>query len=154
MNVEDILNNKHRTEWEAVLWEYVCGYLAKAKSEKTFERAFSKLLSADEKKAITKRVAILSLIRSGKNYAEIGELLWVSPVTIRIIKKNFWDQSRHYKSRRAFPPRQGKRNIRHVSEIRRKKSFWDALPLDMDLCDLIRNPPRPVGMGLKKHLQK
>ncbi len=134
------------------MWGAICCHLAAFKSTKTLEKALGKLLSVDEKQAIINRVAVLALVKSGKNYSEIGELLWVSPVTISIIKKNFWDKSSHYKSRRAFPAKEKKRGDKKETKI--GKSSWDELFNGIDLWDLITNPPRPVGIGLKKQILK
>lgn len=134
------------------MWNVICTHLIASKSTKTFEGALGKLLSADEKQAIINRVAILALIRTGKSYSEIGELLWVSPVTISTIKKNFVDKSGHYKSRRAFSTKEKKRS--GGKEIKSGKSFWDSFFNDVDLWDIITNPPRPVGIGFKRHRLK
>ena len=150
MKISKILNTNHRTKWEDALWKEICDHLANTKSEKGFKRLIGKLLSREEKRTIVNRVAVLALIKTGKSYSEIGELLWVSPVTISTIKKNFWDESPHYKNRHFF-----KKEKKSTSEIitRTKKSFLDEL-LNVDLWELIKNPPRPAGMGIVDRSKK
>ena len=122
MDISKILNEKHRTKWGEAIWSAICNHMTDSKST-TLEKALGKLLSTDEKQIIINRVAILALVRAGKSYSEIGELLWVSPVTISTVKKNFWDKSDHYKSRRAFPAKE--KRWSNSKEIKIGKSFWD-----------------------------
>lgn len=147
MDISKILNTKHRTEWEKAVWSEIVNYLATAKSQKDFKQILGKLLSEDEKRVIVNRVAVLALVKSGKSYSEIGGALWVSPVTISTVKKNFWDKSGHYKSCRLMPNKKKERG--GGMETKTKKSFGDELFNNIDLWELITNPPRPPGIGLK-----
>ena len=150
MDISKILNTKHRTEWEKAVWSEIVNYLANAKSKKDFKEILGKLLSEDEKRIIVNRMAVLALVRSGGSYSEIGNLLWVSPVTISTIKKNFGGKFEHYKSCRSLPSKNKKRS--NGIETKIKKSFWEELfDTDIDLWEILRNPPRPAGIGLKKH---
>jgi len=106
----------------------------------------------DEKKRIANRVAVLALVRGGKSYRKIGEILWTSPVTVSTIKKNYWDQSGHYKNRLAVPKRKRqKESWTNPELIKSTKSSLEDFLKDVDLWELIKNPPRPPGIGLKNN---
>lgn len=131
--------------WAENLWGGLISRILKAKSHGEIKRLLEKLLSEDEKMMILKRLAVAALVHSGKSYKEISEVLWLSPNTISTIKKNLLGDHRNYKSYLAFygGPRQYSRKIK----IRR--SFWDGFFGDIDLWELLKNPPRPPGIGLK-----
>ncbi len=69
------------------------------------------LLSPYEKQIIVNRLAALILIRDGKTYKQIGEELWLSPSTIRSLKKTIEDKSvKEYQSYRLTSNKRKKEN--------------------------------------------
>jgi len=147
MDILNILQTKHRTEREAIIWDLVVENLANAKSKKDFKRMIGKLLSKSEKQQIVNRVSILALVKAGKSYSEIGAITWASPVTISTIKKNFWDKSGHYQSCLSVSKR--KRARESWTNPKFQKSSWRKAFDDIDIWEIIKNPPRPPGMGIK-----
>jgi len=125
MDIPKIIKTKHRTKWQTAVWDEITNHLTAAKSKKDFKQILSKLLSSNEKRAIINRVAVLALVKAGKSYSEIGNILWTSPVTISTIKKNFLDQSEHYKSRRLMSGKK-KRGGGKI-DIKKSSPFWEEL---------------------------
>jgi len=91
---------KSRKEWEQYIWKEILEKLAGAKSKKEISAILSRLLSSYEKKMMIRRFIAMRLIRSGRTYREIGEILWVSPTTISAIKKNLLLANGYQSSRR------------------------------------------------------
>lgn len=136
---------KHRTEWQGILWDKFLEKIAEAKTKKEIGLILDGFFSDYEKQNVTKRLAAIALIRKGKSYKEIGEILWLSPATISALKKNMIAGSGAYKSQRKFP-----RTKRVYSSVPIHKKLWLDLFEDIDLWKLIKNPPRPAGIGLKQ----
>lgn len=103
------------------------------------------LFSEYEKKVVTKRLAALALIKSGRGVREIGRVLWMSTSTINALKKSLFSGQKIYQSQRSF------KTVKKItpSRILIKKSWLEELMKDVDLWELLKNPPRPTGMGLK-----
>ncbi|MDP3948705.1 MAG: Trp family transcriptional regulator [bacterium] len=61
------------------------------------------ILTANEKKLISKRLAALALIKSEKSYREIGRILWISPSTVSGLKKSIRGiyQSNRYRATKS-----------------------------------------------------
>ena len=140
--------NKHRTEWQEFLWDQFLEGISKAKSKKKIKEMLDNTLSKHEKRLITQRIAALALFQEGKSYKEIGEILWLSSATISALKKNVFGNGGDYKSQRSLGY--------HASWSRNtipfeKKSWLDELFGNIDLWELIKNPPRPSGTGIKSH---
>ncbi len=74
---------KSRKEWSAAVWQK----LLKDINNPSLSAALDSLLSAHEKQIIINRFAAVSLIKEGKTYRQIGEELWLSPITVRAVKK-------------------------------------------------------------------
>ena len=93
---------------------------------------------------------MISLVKSGKSYREIGEILWMSPQTIRTAKKNILGSFGNYKSYKKFysGPTQWSGKV----EI--PKSFLEKLFGDIDIWDIIKNPPRPPGIGFRNSIKE
>ena len=136
--------NESRKEWEALLWEQLVSRLAESKSAE-LKKNLDILISEDERRNILIRAAIIALISEGKSYKEISALLWVSPATISVIKKNIFGKFGSYKNYRLLP----KSSISRIESG--KKEINKSLPdifSDIDLWELIKNPPRPPGIGI------
>ncbi len=78
---------KSRKEWEAAIWKSFLENIKKSKSSQKLKEIFNNLLSAREKKIIINRLITISLIKQGKTYREIREIVWVSHNTISALKK-------------------------------------------------------------------
>ena len=77
-----------RKEWEKYIWSILIKEIIKANSIKEIEKVLDLLLTAHEKKQMIKRASAISLLKQGKSYSEIGEVLWLSPTTISAIRKS------------------------------------------------------------------
>lgn len=146
-NKVDDLRGKSAEAWMETLWKELLEKLTDLKDEH-FKCALEKLISEDEKKMILRRMAVAALVRKGKSYRDIGNILWVSPSNISAIKKNIF-QAGHYKSQRSFKTT---RQTNSPNKALFKKSWLDELLSGfdgIDLWELIKNPPRPTGMGIK-----
>jgi len=91
---------KSRKEWEKYIWKEILEKLAGAKSKKEINAILNRLLSNYEKRMMIRRFIAMGLIRLGKTYREIGEILWASPTTISAIKKNLLLTNGYRSSRR------------------------------------------------------
>ena len=152
MNMKNINNKSQKTlrgleaeKWMEELWGKLLDKISKMNSKSGIKKILEKLISKNEKKMILRRLGVLALVRSGMSYHEIGETLWISHATISTIKKNVFNTAANYKSYKDFygGPR------RYSGDIKISKSFWDDLFWGVDLWDLLKNPPRPPGIGLK-----
>jgi uncharacterized protein YerC len=136
--------NKHRTEWQDFLWDRFLEKFSEIKTEDR-RKAINTLFSNYEKQLITKRLAALILLREGKGSKEISDLLWLSWSTISTLKKTFLTPG-VYKSQRSFKRTKKPTN----SSLSQNQSSWlETIFKDVDLWEIIKNPPRPRGMGLK-----
>lgn len=104
-------NFKSRAEWERALWR---DFLRKAGFHKKAKALLNSILTENEKKLIIKRLVAVSLLRKGKTYREIGEILWLSPSTISSIKKGL-KSGRIYRSRSQKDKRDKSKNTRKKS---------------------------------------
>lgn len=135
-------------EWQGQLWEKLVGKISAAKSREETKKIMESLVSDYEKKVILRRLAVIALVRSGKSYREIGEILWTSPQTISTIKKNSIGIPSNYRSYKNFYGGP----IKYSDGIKIQKSFLDELLSEVDIWELLTNPPRPTGMGFKDKL--
>lgn len=138
---EKSLRGLETEKWMEGLWDRLLDKISKTNSKSEVRKILEKLMSKDERKMILRRLGVLTLVRSGKSYHEIGEILWISHATISTIKKNVFNSANNYKSYRDFYG--GPRKYSSGPTI--KKSILE----DIDLWDLFKNPPRPPGIGLK-----
>ncbi len=83
------------------IWLKIIECFSQAGSPEKTEKLFLDLLTEQERETVARRLCIISLVRAGKSYSEIGAKLWVSPATISAIKKCLL-VNRGYKSRREF----------------------------------------------------
>ncbi len=139
---------KHRTEWHDFLWKRFLEQFHDTKSK----QAINAILSNYEKRLITKRLATLVLIRDGVGVREIGRVLWLSRATISALKKSALGEPEAYKSSRSFKKHLGNNGKNLTKNF---KSVWfEDFSKDIDLWEIIKNPPRPVGMGLRRGIKK
>lgn len=136
----------HRTEWKDFLWNQFLETIAGAKNKKAISETLDVLFSEYEKSIITKRLAALALIRTGVGSREIGRILWMSHPTISALRKTFFGNSRVYKSQRSFKT---PKDIKPAKPMI-KKPWLSELFTDIDIMELLKNPPRPTGTGLKR----
>ncbi|NCO89665.1 hypothetical protein AUJ30_01340 [Candidatus Wolfebacteria bacterium CG1_02_39_135] len=80
--MKNINEFKSRKEWENYLWRVFLKNVEKSKLEKRLANFLNNLLSETEKKNIVRRLTVIFLLKQGKTYKEIGEILWISPETI------------------------------------------------------------------------
>jgi len=92
---------KSRKDWEGYLWETVLENIARLNTERELKSFLNSLLSEAEKKNISRRLIVFSLLKQGKTYREIGEILWISPGTISAIKKSLINKE-NYRSKRGI----------------------------------------------------
>jgi len=92
---------KSRKEWENYLIERFLEIIKKIDSPKEIAIFLNKLLSNEEKNIISRRLAAIALLKEGKTYKEISEILWISPATISAIKKSILN-SKNYRSNYEF----------------------------------------------------
>jgi len=137
--------NKHRTEWQDFLWGRFLEKFSGIKSKNQQRTAIDMLFSNYEKQLIIKRLAALILLREGRGSKEISDLLWLSWSTISALKKTFL-ASGVYKSQRSFKTTKKQNNL---SNKLKEHSWLDNLFGDVDLWEIIKNPPRPRGTGIK-----
>ena len=149
---DKIFLSKHRTEWHEFLWNNLLEKLTVTKTKQQTGKIINALFSNYEKSVITKRLAALALIRAGVGTREIMRTLWVSPATISALKKNFFGNPSVYTSQRSFQANKKP----EPSKILIKKSWLDDIfkDVDFDIWELLTNPPRPTGMGIKNHRLK
>jgi len=136
--------NRVAQEQAETLWDEFLTKLSALKSKEEIKSVLEKLISQDEKTMMLRRLTAVALIKSGKSYREIGEILWLSPNTISTIKKNLLGSHKNYKSYLSFYGGPKK----YSGEIRIQKSFWEKMWGDLDIWDILMNPPRPQGIGL------
>jgi uncharacterized protein YerC len=72
-----------RKAWVDSIWSKI---LADIKNPQSAQM-LNALISAHEKERIVNRLVALTLIKQGKSYKKIGEELWLSPTTIRSLKR-------------------------------------------------------------------
>ena len=99
--IKKIERFKSRKERENYLVEKFLETLEKANSPKKISNFLNNLLSDKEKINISRRLAVIALLKEGKTYREIGEILWISPGTISVIKKTLLNY-KNYRSKHSF----------------------------------------------------
>jgi len=100
------------------------------------------LLSQYEKDLVANRLIAISLIKQGKTYKEIGEELWLSPSTIRSLKRILENKSiKEYQTYRQL-----KRAAKEKIEKSRKKEYIPEPSPFFDAIDHFFNSiPRKTG---------
>jgi uncharacterized protein YerC len=64
------------------------GKLARATFPRDVEEILSSVLSVHERGDIASRAAATELLRQGKSYRTIGDMLWLSPAVISALRKS------------------------------------------------------------------
>lgn len=126
------------------LWEELLNKITSSNSKDKVRKLLEGLLSESEIKMISRRLGVIAFAKMGKSYREISETFWLSPNTISTIRKNIID-GKIYKSYRKFYG--GPKRYSSGPKIRR--SLWQEAFDGIDIWDLLMNPPRPTGIGLK-----
>jgi DNA-binding CsgD family transcriptional regulator len=101
-NNNEPLMGKLAEEWQEILWNNVLTGLLRTKSKRELKEIIESLLTEDEKNMILRRLAATALIRQGKSYKEIGEILWISSASISAIKKGLFSKTPHHKSHKLI----------------------------------------------------
>lgn len=95
----EISKFKSRKEWSEAVWRKI---LEDIKNPE-LSAVLNSLLSRYEKNIIVNRLAAMALIKKGRTYQQIGNELWLSPVTISSLKKALVKNSKDgYKSQRTI----------------------------------------------------
>lgn len=129
------------------MWQKFIEILEKKRGRNYLNKFLNNFFSEHEKKAVIKRLAAIALIRQGKTYKEIGEILWLAPNTISSIRKSLRN-SQCYKSYRWFRQEKEKKalkNLKPTKGVSWFESFCDAFP------NIILPPPK-TGRGRWKSL--
>ena len=127
--MEEISKFKSRKEWEGFIWLKFLENAEKAKSDKQLKNFLDGLLSVNEKKLIIKRLTALAMIKAGKSYKEIEEVLWVSPSTISALKKSVFQRS-GYQSNRHYAEKSRDEKRKHMKGLPARTIFdyWLNFP--------------------------
>ena len=137
------LNEKSAENWTKKLWLELMERVGETKNSEGVRKLIDHLLSEDEKKMIIKRIGVIALLREGKSYKEISEILWLSPNTISTIKKNILGNDGNYKSYRKFygGPKKWSADMKY------EKPFWE----DFNLLEFIDSMlPKYRGIGITR----
>ncbi|OGY64070.1 MAG: hypothetical protein A3I89_02235 [Candidatus Harrisonbacteria bacterium RIFCSPLOWO2_02_FULL_41_11] len=86
--IPSVNNFKSRKEWETQVWSKLIEGFTEINSAQKMEKSLNLLLTSHEKTQMIKRASAISLLKQGKSYRQIGELLWLSPTTINAIRKS------------------------------------------------------------------
>ncbi len=130
-----ISNFKSRKEWSLVIWQKILRDM----KNPALSAALDSLLSPYEKSIIVNRFAAVSLIKEGKTYRQIGKELWLSPTTIRSLKRTLENNPvKEYQSYRLL--KNGRQNkVEGKSEVIETPSFINWV----DYCLSVR--PKKIG---------
>jgi len=116
--------------WEKQIWHRFLKNVENSNRNNRTAEFLDSILTESEKKFISKRLAALSLIKSGKSYKEIGKILWVSPCTISAISKivndlENYQSNREYRAKRKNEKRKGLRGLPPSTIL----DYWANLPM-------------------------
>ncbi|MDP3729678.1 MAG: Trp family transcriptional regulator [bacterium] len=110
-----------RKDWVNFMWSKIVADIKNPQCA----HMLNTLISAYEKEIIVNRLAALTLIKQGKSYKQIGEELWLSPTTIRSLKRVVEDNfNKEYKSYNTL------QKLRRDTENRKRmpKNSVETLP--------------------------
>jgi uncharacterized protein YerC len=128
---------KSREAWEVYIWKRIVKGLSEAGSAQEIEKSLNMLLTVYEKKQIIKRASAVSLLKQGKSYSKIGELLWLSPQTISAIRKSLRAQSGYISNyTRNKKPEKKQKPL--------TKKEWGQLKFSLWIESLFTLPPPPI----------
>jgi DNA-binding CsgD family transcriptional regulator len=120
--MKSIFNFKSRKEWESFIWSDFLKKITDGKFPKEARDVFNGLLTENEKRLIIKRLTALAMIKSGKSYKDIGEILWISPSTISALKKSVLKKS-GYKSSREYHGANKNKETKHIKGLSKGVDF-------------------------------
>lgn len=123
------LKIENRKYWEESAWKEFLKNAEKDKSAKRLVEFFDNILSSSEKKEIMKRLAIFSMLKAGKSYKEISEILWVSAKAISAIKKSIIE-NKGYKSSYYYDEIGKNEKVKRIKSLPKKTIFdyWANFP--------------------------
>lgn len=135
-NIPKIKNFKSRREWEEFIWQRLTEFLVNESTPKTIDKYLRTLLTKNERLQMIKRAVAISMLKQGKSYREIGELLWLSPTTISALRKSMRQEdgyiSSYSRSKKKEP------NHKPLS-----KKEWTELRFSLWIETLFTLPPPP-----------
>ena len=137
-----IFIGRQAEKWQEQLWKKLLYRIAQVHSKEVVEYILKKLLSDHEKRILLKRLAVIALIKSGRSYREISEILWLSPNTVSMIKKNFFDSTLQHVSYYASR----KKKVRLDGKQAFSKSFNDSV--FVEIIDGFFNIFAKKGLGV------
>ncbi len=138
--MEEIAKFQSRKEWENFVWQKLLENIRGIKSKKDLGEFLDSLMSEDERKMVIKRLLAISLLKQGKTYKEIGEILWLSPNTISAIKKSIGSDLGYRSDVMLNEKRRANNKLKRLDKIKIKPSnifdYWANFPW-----------PKMVGKG-------
>jgi len=137
-----IFMGRQAEKWQEQLWKKLLYRLSQTRSKEAVEYIFTKLLSDHEKRILLKRLAVMTLIKSGRSYREISEILWLSPNTVSMIKNNFFDSTLQHVSYYASRKKKARLGGKQVFS----KSFNDSI--FVEIMDDFFNIFTKKGLGV------
>lgn len=136
-SVAELQKFRSRNEWKDYIWKKLVEEIVQTVSVKDAEQLLNLLLTVHEKKQMIKRAVAISLLKQGKSYNAIGELLWLSPTTISAIRKSMHERG-EYISRYT-------RNKNHEKKQKRLTTAdIERLEFTTKLQALFTLPPPPI----------
>jgi uncharacterized protein YerC len=76
-----------RDAWERAAWDAIVASIAQQRDPETLSRFLCIVLGANERKNMIRRAAVLTYIKNGNSYREIGNELWAAPQMISALVK-------------------------------------------------------------------
>jgi uncharacterized protein YerC len=131
------IRSKVNIEIEEKSWSNFLSRLKKTPSSKKTEIIFNALLSPEEKIVLARRLAVVLLLKQGKSYTEISQILGVAPQTISAVKKSI--------SKKFYNPY--KKVPKKISPLP-GRSFFD------ELADTLSRFPTYKGKGRWRFLDR
>ncbi len=140
--MKEVSEFKSRKKWEENIWQRFLENIDKAVSKSEIIKLLDNLLSPNEKKLISKRLAAMALIKAGATYMEAGRILWISPSTISALKKSVYKAAK-YQSNRYYTEKSRSEKRKNMKGLPAQTIFdyWLNFPL-----------PKKIGKGRWKFL--
>lgn len=116
--------------WEEKIWKKFLEDIEDAGHDHKTAKFLDNILTTSEKKIISKRLAALVLIKSGKSYRDIGKMLWISPATVSALKKSVCGES-YYQSSRFYAEKSKSEKAKKIKKVPSPTilDYWANLPL-------------------------
>ncbi len=129
------LSGKSAEEWQESLWDIFIDALLKIKSRQELKKAIAGLFSAQERSFMLRRLATTALLKEGKSYQEIGEILWISPSTISAIKRHLINHGHSYKGSGALKTEK----LKLVRTLNKDVSGSITNPIEQAVVDFVES---------------